>query len=203
MGFFRHVCRTETEKNGSFYEHLTISFSFLLSFPKLKGPRDDGGDWHFSYFSVVMKAVRKRRWWHEQRPTSLIEASRTCSANLFQLCSQLLHLRTPGRWQSTRMESRKPRRDIWFSNSGHRAGQTRWKWKPHFQKSEPKSDEPALTPVKENDFHFSLADPPRIETLFHFHWSLLLSRPFTTPKAPSELWGKLIYRGRGREFASS
>ena len=105
MGFFRHVCRTETEKNGSFYEHLTISFSFLLSFPKLKGPRDDGGDWHFSYFSVVMKAVRKRRWWHEQRPTSLIEASRTCSANLFQLCSQLLHLRTPGRWQSTRMET--------------------------------------------------------------------------------------------------
>ncbi|TKC34871.1 hypothetical protein EI555_015373, partial [Monodon monoceros] len=45
-----------SEKKGRFYEHLNISFPFL-SFPSLKGPRDNGGDWHFSHSSVVLKAT--------------------------------------------------------------------------------------------------------------------------------------------------
>lgn len=119
-------------------------------------------------------------------------------ANLYgHFCSQLLHLRTPGRWQSTRMESRKPRKDIWFSNRSQ-SWSNPMKVENHSFKSEPESDEPALTPVKENDFHFSLADPPRVETFLHFHWSAASVTSFHhTQSATSELWGKLIYRGRG------
>lgn len=111
-----------SEKKGRFYEHLNISFPFL-SFPSLKGPRDNGGDWHFSHSSVVLEAVRKKWWWQEQWPKPLLEASRTFSANLFRFCSQLLHIRTPWRWQSTRLETRKPPTEIWLKNGGHRTGQ--------------------------------------------------------------------------------
>lgn len=170
-----------------------------------------GSQAFFSLFCGTESSEEDTRW-QEQWPKRLLEASRTCSANLSRFCSSLLHLERVG----------------CGAEQGHIAGRRQLEpaadWEGAELPGPLPSAEGVSTPLTPVPASLTCRSPPllrqarplalkktiltfhwltlAVEALVHFHWLPQPSRHLTTPTypaAPSERWGREIYRGRGRK----